>query len=231
LTLPKWVAMMHYLATTSIAIMMVFVLAFMSWASPKTAFGGFNLVVHIFCPMLILISFFQMENGHLYSRKDRLIGILPFTVYLVVYLIEVVAIGQENGGWPDIYRIREFMSPAVAVPMLTLFAFIVSTAVALLSNELTKRREKKTYRLWQEDLDPIEVRIEAYGIGRMAGQCSEKNNVRIPYDILEYLAERYHLKIEDLMEPFVKGMLIERKERDRKESDGAGKQGKRKNGF
>ena len=216
--LPEWVAVIHYLAATSITIMMVFVLAFMSWASPEDAFGGGNLVTHIFCPALILISFFQLENGRLYIWKDCLLGMIPFSVYLIVYLIEVVVIGESNGGWPDIYQIQEFMLPALAVPVLLLLAFAVSAAVALLSNYLTKKRNKKMYQLWQEDLDPIEVRIEAYGIGRMAGQSSEKSNIRIPYDILKTLSDRYHLKTEDLMKPFVKGLLIELKERNHEES-------------
>ena len=215
--LPKWVALMHYLAATSIAITMVFVLAFMSWASPENAFGGANFVTHIICPALILITFFQMENGHVYVWKDWLIGIVPFSIYLVVYLIEVFVIGESNGGWPDIYQIQEFASPALAVPALLLLAFAVSAAIALFSNRLTNRRKAKMYRLWQEDMDPIEVRIEAYGIGQMAGRSSEKNIILIPYDILKYLADRYHLKIEDLMNPFITGLLIELKERNREE--------------
>ena len=58
--LPKWVAVMHYLAATSIAITIVFVFAFMSWASPENAFGGANFVTHIICPVLILITFFKL---------------------------------------------------------------------------------------------------------------------------------------------------------------------------
>lgn len=49
-------------------------------------------------------------------------------------------------------------------------------------------------RYWHDNLDPVEVRIEAYGLGRMAGQYGEKDIVQIPYDILEYLSEKYHLE-------------------------------------
>lgn len=61
---------------------------------------------------------------------------------------------------------------------------------------------------WRQDLDPIEVRIEAYGLGRMISRHSDEQSIQIPYDILKFLAERYHLKIEDLMKPFVKGLLM-----------------------
>ena len=214
-TLPKWAALLHYMATTSIAITMVFVLAFVSWASPGDAFGGVNLVTHVICPPLIILSFFQMESGHLFTWKDRLLGVVPCFAYLIVYYIEVVLVGEANGGWPDIYRVREHMSPALPIFAVLLLAFGVSTSVALLSDRLTKKRNKKMLLLWQEDLDPIEVKIEAYGMGRMAAQYGEENSIQIPYDILTDLARMYHIDPEDLLRSFVKGLMIEREDRAR----------------
>ena len=213
-TPPKWVAVLHYMVTSSIVITMVFVLAFMSWASPDDAFGGADIVTHVFCPLLILVSFFQMENGHLLSWKERLLGAAPFCIYLIVYFIETGVIGESNGGWPDIYRIKEYLSPVLAIPVLLVLAFGVSTAIAVISNYLTKKRKKKMYLFWSDDLEPVEVRIEAFGMGRMAGQCSEKNNIQIPYDILEELAQKYNLETEDLIKPFVKGLMIELNEQE-----------------
>ena len=144
--LPKWVAVMHFLSTTSIIIMMFFVLAFMSWASPYDAFGGSNLIMHIFCPILILISFFQIENRYIYSVKDRFIGCIPFCIYIIIYFIEVVIIGEANGGWTDIYHIQEYMSPAIAIPLLLMLGLCISWTVAVISNYFTKIREKKIYK-------------------------------------------------------------------------------------
>ena len=72
--------------------------------------------------------------------------------------------------------------------------------------------------LWRDDLDPVEVRIEAYGFGEMAGQSGEMNRIEIPFDILKYLAEKYHLKTEDLTKPFVKGLLIGLGEKESKKA-------------
>ncbi len=213
--LPRWVAVTHYTAAVSISFMMIFVFAFISWASPDDAFGGPNLVTHVFCPLLILISFFQMESGHLFTLKDRLAGIVPFCIYLTVYVIEVAVIGESNGGWPDIYHVQEFLPPVLAVPTALLLAFCVSTVIAALSNRLTKKRTEKIYLLWRGDMDPVEVRIEAYGIGRMAGRYGDRNGIQIPYDILTHLAERYHLETEDLMKPFVTGVLMGLKEKEK----------------
>ena len=118
--LPEWVAVLHYLSTCSIAIMMVFVLGFMSWASPDDAFGGSNLITHVVCPALILLSFFQVEKGIALSVKYSFIGCVPFCLYMVVYYVEVFLIGEANGGWPDFYGFnRNGRWPVAFVAMLT----------------------------------------------------------------------------------------------------------------
>lgn len=53
--LPKWVAIFHYISTASIGVMLIFVLAFVSWSSPYDAFGDSNLYTHIICPIFILL--------------------------------------------------------------------------------------------------------------------------------------------------------------------------------
>lgn len=215
---PKWAALLHYAATSSIAVTMVFVLCFMSWASPEGAFGGANLVTHVICPPLILLSFFEMETGYLVGWKDRLLAVVPCFAYLVVYYIEVALIGEANGGWRDVYRVLEHTTPAAAIPAFLLLAFGVATAVALTSNHLTKKREQKTFALWKDDLDPIEVKIEAFGLGRAAAH-GEETNVEIPYDILTALAERYGADAEELLRAFVKGLTVERADLEKRNGE------------
>ena len=146
--------------------------------------------------------------------KDRLIGCVPFFVYIVVYYIEVVLIGEANGGWADIYHICENLPPLLAVPLVLLFGFCVSTLIALLSNRLTRKRKAEMFQYWKEDTDPVEVLIEAYGLGRMTGLSGEKNSIQIPFDILEQLAEKYRLNPDDLVRPFVTGLRNGLKERE-----------------
>ena len=67
-------------------------------------------------------------------------------------------------------------------------------------------------------MDPVEVRFEAFGLGRMEIEHGEKDNIQIPYDILKDLAEMYHSDTEDLMKPFIKGLLSRLRKRDDKES-------------
>lgn len=205
--LPKWVAEFNYISATSITIMLVFVLFFMSWASPYDAFGGsINIILHVFCPTFILLSFFQIENKYIYSIKDCFIGCLPFFIYIIIYFIEVVLIGEENGGWKDLYRIQEFTSPLLAIPLLLLFGFFISWLIAMISNYLTKKREERMFLNWKKDINPLEAKIEAYGLGNMIGQKINEDNMLIPLDILDYLAQKSNTKTEDLIKSYIVGL-------------------------
>ena len=208
-TVPGWTAIFHFMSTTCITVTMVFVLAFMSWVEPEDAFGGANLFAHVFCPLLILTLFLQMETGYIFTLRDRLISIIPFCIYMTVYYYEVVLVSRDAGGWPDIYHITEYAPPFIAIPLLLLIAFGTSSAIAAISNLLTKRWFAKMFRYWDENADPLEVRIEAFGLGRMIGTNAEKHDVYIPFDLLEFLAKKYGLKDKDVMKPFMKGLLDE----------------------
>ena len=61
----------------------------------------------------------------------------------------------------------------------------------------------------------VEVFSEAYSIGVMIGLKGEKNNIRIPYDILEYFAEKYRLNVDDLTKSFADGIMNGLKERNK----------------
>ena len=211
--LPKWVAILHYVSTTSIATMLVFVLAFISWASPYDAFGDSNLVMHIFCPILILISIFQIENRYTYTLRDCFIGCIPLYIYEIVYYIEVALIGEANGGWKDIYHVQEHLSPIIAIPSLMLLGLGISCLIAVISNYLTKKREYKMFNYWKKkDIDPIEAKIEAYGLGNAMSRIKDENNIMIPIDILEYLSKKSNTNTDELIKSYVTGLICCQKE-------------------
>ena len=70
------------------------------------------------------------------------------------------------------------------------------------------------YACWTDGLDPVEVKTEAYGLGRMTGRTGGKNSIRVPLDILETLAEKYDLEPDDLLRPFMTGMKVGIRERE-----------------
>ena len=213
--LPEWVTVMHYLSVCSITIVMVFVMAFMSSADPKSAFGGFNFLLHVVSPILILLAFLQIENNHRFNLKDCFIGMIPFTAYMVVYFVNVVIVGEENGGWPDIYLLTQQNIPiAVVIIVLLIMGFLVSLLLGAAVNALNARRHRKMLSYWKEDVDPVELKIEAYGLGSVMGREVKKGNAQFPLDVLAFLADKYGVDEEELAKAYLIGFLNGRKEND-----------------
>ncbi len=206
--LPHWISILFFVAVNSISVVMVIIMAFMSWADPERAYGGPGLFTHLICPLLVIVSFFQIESGYKYKLRDCLMACVPFTIYVIVYFIMVVIIGEDNGGWPDIYGITGIMPPLISSVILLVIALVTSLLISRISNFLTEKRNDKLFLYWNKDVQPVEASIEAYGLGTMMARGMGKEGAQIPYDILEELAKRYDVNLSDLLKSFVKGLEV-----------------------
>lgn len=61
-------------------------------------------------------------------------------------------------------------------------------------------------------MDPVEIRIEIYGLGRYMGTHEDEHFAVLPLDITRMLGEKYHLS-EELIRPYIRGLLDARNER------------------
>ena len=219
-TYPKWVASLHYSGVVCAALTMVFSIAFMSWVDPYQAFGGYNTYLHIICPILVLAAFFLVESGRRYSLRDALAACIPAVIYMVVYFIEVVVIGKENGGWEDMYRVMEFMPFWLAWLAAVSLTICISLLVRRLYNRLAAfRQERMNLHLWPLDVDPLEINIEMFGLGRYMGKHADREFVELPLSLISLIAVRYGLKTEDLIRPYTRGFLDSVKDREEQQAE------------
>lgn len=209
---PKWAAMIHYSGTICTTLTMVFAMCFISWYNPELAFGGYNILLHIVCPSMVLISFFLVESHFHYTVKDVLLCMIPIAVYAVVYIFNVVILTEANGGWPDIYSLTSFLPIPVTLVGMFLLAFGVAMAIRAVYHRLGAERIKKQYGVWKDDMDPVEIRIEMYGLGRYAGHHEDRSYAILPLDIIDLLAEKYQIDKQDLINPYIRGLLDGQKE-------------------
>ena len=205
-TYPNWTALLHYCGTVCTTLTMVFAVGLISWYDPRMALGGTNLFLHLICPLLVLIAFFLVESDNHFTARDTLIGLIPFAIYCMIYLYEVVIVGPEQGGWRDFYHFTDFVPIYVALPAMCLLAFGIATGIRLLANRLNAVRQRKLTALWPEEASPVEIKIEVFGLGRFTGRNGDENNISLPLDILEMLSERYGIKLDELIRAFIKGV-------------------------
>lgn len=101
----KGVMLLRYAGTTAVTVTMMTVLLFLGpmYGYPSM-FSDWNLWLHLLGPLLAILSFVFLEKDSPSPEKKHLIfSMLPVILYGIVYLVMVVIIGKDNGGWPDFY--------------------------------------------------------------------------------------------------------------------------------
>ena len=99
----RFVWMLKYLGTASVAVTMVTVFVFLgpTMGGVKGLLIGKNLYLHLIGPLLGIVSFCFLEKGHM-SVKTALTGVIPVILYGLLYLSRVVFV-PESMRWPDFY--------------------------------------------------------------------------------------------------------------------------------
>lgn len=213
---PKWLTLMHYSGTICTTLTCFFALVVILPYDRDFAVGRANLYLHVICPVMVLISFLMVESNHLFSRKETFFCLIPFAVYSVLYVVMVVAVGADRGGWTDLYKLNTFVPIYFSFPAMWLLMILIAFGIRRAFNALSAARQKKMYTCWGKNPDPLEIKIEVFGLGRLFGIQSELNDLTIPYDLLETLAKTFHLNADDLVKVFLKGMLDAVKEKESK---------------
>ena len=210
---PRWTAKLYYVGTSCIVLIMFFTVGLISWNDPELAFGGNNFFLHVICPLMVLLSFMLIESEYHYSLVDNLLCLIPVVVYGGKYIWEVVIVGAENGGWEDMYYFTVFMPAWLSALLMAAVSFGIAALIGHISNTLSAyRRRRLEQGLWDSDVDPVEIKIEIFGLGRYMGKHEESCNVTIPLDIIELIARRYDMKEEELIRIYTKGVLDSIKE-------------------
>ena len=200
--------MFHYCGMVCTTLTMVFSVGFMSWVDPNAAFGGYNLYLHIVCPIMVIVSFFLVESGFHYTLRDACGAAIPSLLYEVVYAYEVAIVGQENGGWEDMYHMMEVVPIVVSLLVISALALGISLLIRWLYNKLARiRQQRMVAGLWPKDVDPVEINIELFGLGRYMGKHADAKFIELPLDLIDMIAARYNLKTEELIRPYIRGFL------------------------
>ena len=200
---PKWLFIIHYAGTICTSLTLVFTVFIISWYNPQLAFGGANFFLHTICPLAVLISFFMVESNHSITKLDVFHGLIPFIAYSLIYFYSVV-IAQT---WEDHYMLNTFFPFYVSIPLMYILAFIIASIIRYIHTFLQNYRQKKLKSIWENELDAVTIKIDIYSLGIHAGLHQGKEDVSIPYDILEEVGNKFDIKMEDLVDAYMKGVI------------------------
>ncbi len=213
-TYPKWLQIFQQSGVICTTMTMIFATLFiLPYKGFEITFTGMNFWLHLVCPVMNLILLFCTECNTELTVYDSFIGLIPFYVYGIVYITNVVLLGEENGGWRDIYRLATFVPASVSVSLLFVATFGLSQAIRNLYNKFVLKRRKEMENIWSDGLSPVEVKVECYGLGRYNGMYDNINTITTPFDIFISLADKYSVSVEELSRAYNKGVIDGLKER------------------
>ena len=210
-SMPKWVCNFQYAGAVSVFITMFCAATIIApTQGVESAYGRTGFWLHLVIPIMAIGLFCTVESGHVLSVRDAVLAQIPFWTYSVVYTVMVVLVGADRGGWTDIYQATSI----IPFPLVVLMLFVIGSATAALLRRIHNRSvEHDIQQLsaqWTEDTSPVELKIEAFGLGRYMAAHQDENEILIPMNVFRIMAQRYDVSLEELVQAYTKGVLDER---------------------
>ncbi len=205
-TMPRWISLFQYAGAVSVFITMFCALTIISYTlGPVFAFTEDNFWLHLVNPVLAIILFLLVETDQKLTKRDTVLSLIPYWIYVIIYIIMVVYIGEERGGWEDIYNATSTVPLWIVFNLLILIGFAASIILRKLHNLIVDRSLKDLTSRW-EGYSSVELRIEAYGLGRKMSRRLDKNEIVVPIDIFRMMTQKCDVSIEDLTRAYIKGV-------------------------
>lgn len=130
-TLPAWAMLLKYAGTAAVSVTMLTVFLFLGPASHdwKGLLSGISLVLHLFCPLLAIVSFVFFEKTELPVWAIA-VGVAPVLIYGIIYGIMVIGVREERR-WRDFYGFNRNGKWPVSFALMLIGAAAVSAALLL----------------------------------------------------------------------------------------------------
>ena len=212
-SVPKWVTRLHFAGTICVTLTMIFAFAIILPAHGSSAVSGMNFWLHAFCPVFNILLFIFIDSERSLAIKDSFICLAPFFVYAAVYIVMVAILGEENGGWRDIYNLLKYVPIWVAIPVMFSLAFGIAELLRLLHNRVTGARKLRSAEYIIDriaDKTHEEVLSDAEKMGEYFQGKRDNKEIVIPREWLSLYAQKFgEGDINELCRRFLDGAMKE----------------------
>lgn len=201
---PKWVSMLHFAGASCTTYVSLFTVFFIGPYNREFAFGGSNFYLHVVCPLMVLISFLFVESHYSFSKKDLLICMMPFFIYSILYLVNVVFLHT----WDDLYMLNTLVPAYFSLPAMYITYYGLSLLLKKLSLYISEIQRRAMFSPWGDHTEPWNIKADVYGMGiDKANIRYDDDELSIPIGIMEALGKKYSIDPQDLLKVYCKGLL------------------------
>ena len=186
--LPDWVVVLMYISVTAVSLTFLVSLFILAPVKGFTLiFSGSRFFLHGVCPVLSILTFCCFINSHLIRFAETLLAMVPVFIYTAVYIIMVLFIGEEHGGWSDFYgfvtRVPFWVSLVVILPL----CFGITLLLRWGHNTCCQRRREKDAELYREFCAGGDLREVIEKMARTRKKEIRTKSIVIPTQVIDLM--------------------------------------------
>ena len=188
--LPDWVVVLMHVSVTAVSL--TFLVSLCILAPVKgfvLIFTGSRFFLHGVCPILSILTFCCFIRSHLIRFRESFLSLIPVAVYAAVYLVMVVFIGEDNGGWNDFYGFATRIPVWVSLTTILPLTYGIAALLRLGHDACCRRQRKKDAVLCRETYGNADLREVLEKMARSRKKELNAENVTIPTKMICHMIE------------------------------------------
>ena len=212
--LPNWIVDALYTGTLCVSLTFVVAISAISIAEGfiVAMFSKSNLFLHTINPICAIILFTFVNTDHNVKFYKSFLSLSPIFLYAILYFILAIVIGDENGGWRDVYGFNKYVPWPVSLIIIFIMAFGLSNLLRYLHNLKHKHTKNSIINYYKESDDYKFGTIEE-AVAKLATNNKKYyvgGDIEVPTRIIEIFKERYNsdIKMEELVNIYTNTFII-----------------------
>lgn len=188
--LPDWIVVLMHIAVTAVSLTFLVSLCILAPVKGfRLIFTGSRFFLHGVCPVLSIITFCFFINSHLVRLQESPLAVIPVAIYAIVYLVMVVWIGEERGGWNDFYGFATRIPLWISLVSILPLTFGIATLLRLGHNKCCIYCREKDAALFKAAYTGVDLRPVVEAMARAAKQRLKTKNIVIPAQMIGYMIQ------------------------------------------
>lgn len=188
--LPDWIVVLLHISVTAVSL--TFLVSLCILAPVKgfvLIFTGSRFFLHGVCPILSIVTFCCFIKSHLIRLGESFLTLIPVFVYAAVYLVMVVFIGEEKGGWNDFYGFATRIPIWISLTAILPLTYGIASLLRLGHDRSCLRQREKDAALCRKAYGGADLRRVVERMARSHKKELKTADLVIPTQIIRRMIE------------------------------------------
>lgn len=140
-SLPRGAVLFKFVGMTSVMLTFVTVITLLlPQYGAVFLLLGTSFYMHLAGPIAALVTFLFLETDVKIRLPEAFLALIPSVLYGSVYLVEVVIIGEKNGGWMDFYTFNRGGYWYITMFVILIATYLMALLARFIHNSMVKSK-------------------------------------------------------------------------------------------